>query len=264
MKNDIKPLVKLWKEEISIHIQQYAPYDMSPHLYQMAELFSPGLFYYYILNFQNLKMDYVHPGTRDVLGLEPENVTVEKILEMLLPEEMIEIGKKEVLVVDFHTNYLNPAQIPFYKFVYFIRLTDMAGNIRTILHQATTLKVSDTGKVEHVLGVHTDVSHLNFIKNNKVSIISLNGGLSYYNLDPEAGFFDPSNSGRKGPHSVLFTKRELEIVKLFAKGYTAVHVAEELHIAENTVRTHRKQILEKTDCTNMTELVACCIIEGVI
>lgn len=264
MEKDITSLVSLWNEEISVHIKQYTPFHASQQLNQMAALFSPGLFYYYILNFQNLKMDYVHAGTREVLGIEPEAFSVAQILEMLLPDEIIAMRKKETLVADFVSNFLSPSQLPFYKIVYFLVLKDAIGNIRTILHQATTIKVSDTGKVEHVLGIHTDISHLKLVKNDKVSFISLNGGPSYYNIDPENGVFDPSKSSQKGPHSDLFTKRELEVIKLFAEGHTADLVAKKLSIAKNTVRTHRKKILEKTDCFNMTELVASCLVEGVI
>ncbi len=264
MENNITPIVKLWKDEISSHIQQYSPYLLSQQLNQMATLFSPGLFYYYILNFQNLKMDYVHPGTRDVLGIAPENFSVEKILKMLLPEEIITMGRKECLVVNFLSNFVEVSQIPFYKIVYFIRVKDAAGGIRTLLHQATTLKVSDTGKVEHVLGVHTDISHLNIVRDNKVSFISLNGGPSYYNIDPEGGDFDPKKSYLTSTHANAFTKREIEVIKLFAEGNTANQLAKKLYISVNTVRSHRKKIFEKTDCANMTELVARCLVEGVI
>lgn len=264
MENNITPIVNLWKEEISVHIKKYAPYQRCHQLNQMASLFSPGLFYYYILNFQNIKMDYVHPGTRHLLGVEPEEFSVEKLLKMLLPHEIVPMGKKENLVIDFLFNFLKPSQNQFYKIIYFIRLKDVEGSNRTILHQANALKVSDTGKVEHVLGIHTDVSHLNLVKNDKISFISLDGGPSYYNLDPEKGNFDPKNSCPTGAFSKLFTNRELEVIKLFAEGETAAQVGEKIFITENTVRTHRRKILKKSDCSNMTELVGRCLVEGVI
>ena len=41
------------------------------------------------------------------------------------------------------------------------------------------------------------------------------------------------------------TKREKEIIKLLANGFTNSIIAKTLHIAENTVKVHRKNILQK-------------------
>ncbi len=43
----------------------------------------------------------------------------------------------------------------------------------------------------------------------------------------------------------FFTPREIEILLLIAKGMQTKEIAENLKIAEHTVRTHRKNILEK-------------------
>lgn len=53
----------------------------------------------------------------------------------------------------------------------------------------------------------------------------------------------------------FFTPREIEILLLIAKGMQTKEIAENLKIAEHTVRTHRKNILEKAGCKNSTELV---------
>lgn len=62
----------------------------------------------------------------------------------------------------------------------------------------------------------------------------------------------------------VFTKRELEIIKLLAEGFTAKDIAEELHMAVGTVRTHRKNLFLKTDFKNTTQLVAKCIRQGLV
>lgn len=265
MKEEILPLVNLWKKEMSDHIKKYVPYHASNQLKQMAALFSPGLFYYYILNFHNLHMDYVHSGTKEVLGIEPEEFTVSSILGMLPPEELQAMEKKEALVADFLFHFLAPEEIPFYKVVYFLRVRNAAGNFRTLLHQVTTLTVSDSGKVEHVLGVHTDVSHLGIVNNNKISFINLRGDKSYFNVDPEQGRFTPESSRPETPklHTIL-TKRELEIVKLVAMGLSSEKIAEKLVLSLHTIRTHRKNIMKKTSCSNSADLVAKCLIEGLV
>ena len=51
------------------------------------------------------------------------------------------------------------------------------------------------------------------------------------------------------------TPRELEILKLIAKEYSTKQIADILFISERTVETHRKNILKKTDTSNLVGLI---------
>lgn len=56
------------------------------------------------------------------------------------------------------------------------------------------------------------------------------------------------------PNSSALTPREQEIVKLIVKEYSTKQIAEILFISEKTVETHRKNILKKTETTNLVGL----------
>lgn len=51
------------------------------------------------------------------------------------------------------------------------------------------------------------------------------------------------------------TTREIEIIKLLAKGLSSPDIAEKLFISENTVETHRRNILRKTNTHSTVELI---------
>jgi DNA-binding NarL/FixJ family response regulator len=51
------------------------------------------------------------------------------------------------------------------------------------------------------------------------------------------------------------TIRELEVIRLVAKGFNSKQIGEKLHISRHTVDTHRRTILEKTNCKNSAELI---------
>lgn len=51
------------------------------------------------------------------------------------------------------------------------------------------------------------------------------------------------------------TEREIDIVKLVARGTPNKIIASELHIAEATVKTHRQRILSKLQLKNTSELI---------
>ena len=54
---------------------------------------------------------------------------------------------------------------------------------------------------------------------------------------------------------IILTPREIEIVKLLAKGNTNDKIADELHISFRTVETHRKNIMHKTKSKNLAGLI---------
>jgi DNA-binding NarL/FixJ family response regulator len=54
---------------------------------------------------------------------------------------------------------------------------------------------------------------------------------------------------------INLSQRELEIIKLMSKEYTAREIAEKLFISERTVDGHRERILEKTKARNTVGIV---------
>jgi two-component system response regulator NreC len=55
------------------------------------------------------------------------------------------------------------------------------------------------------------------------------------------------------------TDREIEIIQLLIQGKTSKEIADELFISKNTVDTHRRNILEKTNLNSTPELIGLCL-----
>ncbi|WP_372948586.1 response regulator transcription factor, partial [Mariniphaga sp.] len=129
---------------------------------------------------------------------------------------------------------------------------------KTILHQAVTLVVSEDGKIQKVLHIHTDVSYLNMQVDHKISFVSSKRP-SFYSLDTDDKFQPLKNNCKK-----QLTGRETEILQKMAQGKDINTIASELFISPHTVKTHKKNILRKSGCNNITEVVARCVREGAI
>ncbi|GEE01924.1 putative two-component system response regulator, LuxR family protein [Gordonia spumicola] len=76
-----------------------------------------------------------------------------------------------------------------------------------------------------------------------------------------AGFVLDSFTGRSAvpephldPELDSLTKRELEVLRLLARGYTYREIAEELFISVKTVETHASNVLRKTQQSNRNAL----------
>ncbi|PWJ57095.1 DNA-binding NarL/FixJ family response regulator [Dyadobacter jejuensis] len=67
-----------------------------------------------------------------------------------------------------------------------------------------------------------------------------------------------------GKQHLDFTARELEILSLFAKSQNVEQIARLLHISKNTVLTHRRNLLSKSEFHSMTELIAYTLRTGLI
>jgi DNA-binding NarL/FixJ family response regulator len=87
-------------------------------------------------------------------------------------------------------------------------------------------------------------------------------------------FVDPAVAGKlmnqvatnqKQPTSVLadkLTDRELDVLRLIAKGFTNSDIANQLHLSEGTVRNHVSAILEKLSVSDRTQAAVIAIQHG--
>lgn len=69
-----------------------------------------------------------------------------------------------------------------------------------------------------------------------------------------------STNGNNG--DVELSNREIDVVQLLAQGKTSAEIADILHISRDTVATHRKNIIRKTKCKNLVELLALAVDKG--
>lgn len=87
-------------------------------------------------------------------------------------------------------------------------------------------------------------------------------------------FVDPAVAGKlmnqvatnqKQPTSILaekLTERELDVLRLIAKGFTNSDIAGQLHLSEGTVRNHVSAILEKLGVSDRTQAAVIAIQHG--
>jgi hypothetical protein len=62
---------------------------------QVASLFAAGSYYYYILNLTNLEMEFVHLGIKKVLEIQPNEFSINKLFQLMHPEDLAKMTKKE-------------------------------------------------------------------------------------------------------------------------------------------------------------------------
>jgi DNA-binding NarL/FixJ family response regulator len=63
------------------------------------------------------------------------------------------------------------------------------------------------------------------------------------------------NNNSHNVHEIDLTHREVEVLSLLVNGKTNIQIAKELKLSENTVKTHRKNILAKFGVTNIIGMI---------
>lgn len=69
---------------------------------------------------------------------------------------------------------------------------------------------------------------------------------------------------RKAPASETLSDREVEVLRLMAKGVSNKDIADQLSITQSTVKTHITSIFQKLDVTTRTEAVTTALKKGII
>jgi len=256
-KEDGDKVFSIWSKENSITLPKKKELILEI-IDQIASCFAAGSFYYFILNFENIKMDFVHDGVTDVLGVEPKEFTMEECFKKMHPDDLAFMNEKEALVFDFFFNKIPKEDFFSYKSVYIMRIKHTDGTYRTLLHQASVFNASDDGKIHQSLCVHTDITHLNIPINHNVSFISTKKQSFHYAKNSEGySIIDENKSAlEKIPFKDIFSKREKEIIEILAQGKTFNEIAKILFISPHTINTHKRNILSKSGCKNTPELIA--------
>jgi DNA-binding CsgD family transcriptional regulator len=144
---------------------------------------------------------------------------------------------------------------PNYKFSHDYRLVKPDGKIVRILEQNAVWQQDAAGNITHLLGVCNDITQWKKSGSQLASLTSVK--------DKQYLLFNADNTAAIKPKTIL-SKRELEIVKLMAEGYSSKHIADKLFISFHTVNTHRQKMIEKTGTRNTGGLVQFASFNGLI
>ncbi|MBO9152996.1 hypothetical protein J7I43_12280 [Chitinophaga sp. MAH-28] len=203
-----------------------------------------------------MSLSHMSASVKQIYGLSPETITFNDILARIHPDDVSYVAQTEAYILDLIRNQLfTPDNIFSYKSCYCFRMKVADGSYKLFMHQGMQLTLDKHNGIAKALNIHTDISHFTNINNYKLSIIGLHGMPSYTDID----IYQPPRLGNP-----LYTKRETEILKLIAAGFTNRQIAEKLSIAFDTVKNHRRNILTKAGVTNTGQLIKKCMLQGVI
>ncbi|RQO30027.1 helix-turn-helix transcriptional regulator [Taibaiella sp. KBW10] len=251
MKPEIQSLHNVWSGNRGVQTTANHGLSFSDLTNSIA---STGPFYCYIIDFYDMSLSHISASLYEMHGFYPEQTSFNAILEAIHPDDIDFVIKAEDYAANFYLHQVGWEKMLQYKSSYNFRIRLQNDQYVLINHQSLMLTLDDKKGYGKSLNIHTRIDHLSSTPNYKISFIGLNEEPSYMDLNIEAYADRP----------VSFSKREIDIIKNIAEGLSSMEIAQKLFIAESTVKKHRKNILDKADCSNTAQLVKTCALQGLI
>lgn len=158
--------------------------------------------------------------------------------------------------MSFIKKHLCDDDIGSYIFTTNYRLKSLEGNWLSISQRSRYIKSSSDGTPLVSIDSLSDIS--NFKKNSEiVNIIEKVMGpqkLTKIQVDT----FSPDEQ------EYHISKREINVLRCICDGMSSKQIAEKLNISIHTINNHRKNMLGKTNCKNLSELAARAIRTGIL
>lgn len=246
----LEKLKIIW-EDIPVTKTRQIDFSQEEIINRYVEFFHFGDFFYVIFNTQNAQMEYVSPHIENILGYQPNDFELSTVINNIHLDDLPYYYHYEQSAVRFFSS-LSIDKIFKYKFSYDFRLKTQNGNYKRVLQQIIPIYYFPEGGVR-TLGIFTDLTHLNIQGIPKLSFLGMQGAPSYYNIHLEPDF-------KLSPKA--FTKREQQVLSCMTKGMKSKEISEHLYCSIFTVRNHRKNILKKSGCANVQELLIKSVREG--
>lgn len=247
---EVNKLLDIWVN-IPKSISKQVDFTQKEIISRYVDAFHIGEYFYMVFNTQSGEIEFVDERIEMILGYAPEKFSLSTLLEIIHPDDLPYFFHYEQSAVRFFSR-LSQAQLYQYKFSYDYRIRLKDKIYKRVLQQVIPIFYFPEGGAR-TLVIFTDLTHFNLQGIPKLSFIGMQGAPSYYNVHLEEDF---------KLNETIFTKKELEILQYVIQGMRSEDISKLLNRSIYTVRTHRKNILKKSGCRNVQELLMKSVREG--
>jgi DNA-binding CsgD family transcriptional regulator len=194
----------------------------------------------YIFDWKNRNIPYQRSIER-LLGYSIEEFSPHLLAEYIHPEDSARYVHL-VTITNEWARELKPE--PFsVEVVIDYRVRKKDGRYLKVMRQSTIYENCRDRSPRSAFNMLTDITGIKTDNSVNLSIASLETGEVY--LENRDQF----------PLDAQFSSREMDILLRLKKGSNSAAIAEELFISRHTVDTHRRNMLAKTGCRNVMEMV---------
>lgn len=241
------PLQEIW-DRYPDAVQNEKQSLQAPSIERLiAEMFSIGNFYYYVINISDSTLSNHHENILKMHGLKKYPTHLKEIISLIHPNDLEFVIEAEKMTIEKmqEIGWEHQTQL---KCSYCFRMKIENGNYEMFHHQALHILKNEEGKLLQAINIHTNIQHLTKENPYTILVSGIGSRKDFHQMS-----YHKESIGSI-PQNTL-SKREIEILGLIAKGYSSSEISKILNISFYTVRTHRKNILKKINAKNTSELL---------
>jgi DNA-binding CsgD family transcriptional regulator len=211
----------------------------------------------YLLDYTTQGYIFVSDGCQNITGYTAKeciNWTQQEYIKRFLHKD-----DAEIFTTQFFEKYveiikkISNDDIKNCRFSLNYRLIKKDGSIIKILQQSVVLETNDLGYPVLSLGILIDITAHKIDNQMVFSVSHFNAKTGFKTISSDSFTMELDN----------LTIREKEITKHIVYGHNTAKIADILFISPFTVKAHRRNILEKTKCKNIAELINYAINNGI-
>lgn len=207
-----------------------------PIVQKLEELMEENDQFFSVRNMSLIQYVYTSKRSMEILGVEPCDVNAGFFLNSVHPDDFDRLGTGKVHMMKL-TEKIYAAKAGSAFMSYTLRIRDSEGIYKNLLGQSYLFYSGIPCKAVYMIQVITNVSWCKKINKD-----------GHYYAGDDISLFKFPDENLLCMGSILST-REIEIVKLIAKGLSSKEIAQKIFLSVNTVNTHRKNITKKTGMT---------------
>lgn len=229
-------------------IETYAPTgflnikDSDPIMLDLEHQLALNNQFFYIGDVLNFKILFTSKRSEQMIGVPSSDLVPASFISIIDPEEIPRLFKSRIKIIQIGQELL-AAQNGAKLFSTIFRAKKAKGNYSKIFCQGYFFYCNLNNAI-YLIKLHTNVDAIT--KSKHTIHYYLGDDLSYFNYPNEKLL----NSGTN------FSDREFEIIKLIDQGLSSKEIAQKLFISPFTVNTHRRNIIEKSNKSKISDIIA--------
>ena len=207
----------------------------------------------FIIDYRTMDYLFYSETIKDMVGYGREEFMkggIKFLFSHVHPDDL-EVLTTQIL--PYITSFLKsvpPESYKDYKFSFNYRFKRIDGKYEHFRQYSTYLEPDSTGRPTINFGIAINFSPLK--KDNRIALL----------IEKREGDEFRRISVNSDITETIFSKRELEILKLIHGGLSSSEIAKKLYLSDHTVNNHRKNMLKKTATTNTASLISYAIANG--
>ncbi len=213
-----------------------------PFIQEMEVMMKENNQFFYIADPIKMKILFTSNKSTQMIGVPPDELGFHHFMEITHPDDMQRLSLGRTLLIKAAQDIFIAKEGTALLTTNF-KMRKTSGKYSNILTQNYLYYSDIPYKTVFFLKVHTNIDWCKKFKN----------GYHYYIGNDMSFFRYPDIEMLQ--LGIVFSKREFEIVKLVELGLSTEQIAEKLFLSPYTINTHRRNILNKSGKTQISEVI---------